>query len=212
MPTLTADHLTEQLLWRVPKEGGAAHQELVQDDAHRPPVHRLPVALAQDHLWGDVFRGAAHLERRQHSKEMNPELFKSGRVEPRKENRRRTCLSRNSLVSFSMCPSYRFVVKLIKPILERPKSVSLMCPKEVMRRLRRESDHFSTKHKQSGSEKKRRRPGASLVRFEVSVDDAVVVEILQSEDGLGEVHASHIHRQRADVLQQRGAVSTCRGQ
>lgn len=49
----------------------------------------------------------------------------------------RTCLSRNSLVSFSMCPSYRFVVKLIKPILERPKSVSLMCPIDVMRRLQK---------------------------------------------------------------------------
>lgn len=34
-----------------------------------------------------------------------------------------------------MCPSYRFVVKLIKPIFDRPKSVSLMCPMDVMRRL-----------------------------------------------------------------------------
>lgn len=46
-------------------------------------------------------------------------------------------MSRNSRVSFSMCPSYRLVVKLIRPILERPKSVSLMCPMEVMRRLER---------------------------------------------------------------------------
>lgn len=38
-------------------------------------------------------------------------------------------------MSFSMCPSYKFVVKLIRPIFERPKSVSLMCPMEVMRRL-----------------------------------------------------------------------------
>lgn len=64
-PPLTADDLTEQLLWRVSEEGGAAHQELVQDDAHRPPVHRLPVALTQDHLRGDVLRSAAHLETRQ---------------------------------------------------------------------------------------------------------------------------------------------------
>ncbi|KAG7279725.1 hypothetical protein CRUP_011657 [Coryphaenoides rupestris] len=36
------------------EQGNAAHQELVQDDAHRPPVHRFAVALAQDHLRGDV--------------------------------------------------------------------------------------------------------------------------------------------------------------
>lgn len=115
-------------------------------------------------------------------------------------------------MSFSMCPSYRFVVKLIKPILERPKSVSLMCPMEVMRRLRRESDRFSTKRNKAGLRRSGGCRGASLVRLEVSVDDAVVVEILQCEDGLCEVHTSHIDRQRADVLQQRGAVSTCRGQ
>lgn len=49
-----------------------------------------------------------------------------------------TCLSKNSRVSFSICPSYKFVVKLIRPIFDRPKSVSLMCPIEVIRRLRRE--------------------------------------------------------------------------
>lgn len=38
-----------------------------------------------------------------------------------------------------MCPSYRLVVRLIRPILDRPKSVSLMWPIEVMRRLRRGS-------------------------------------------------------------------------
>ena len=36
-----------------------------------------------------------------------------------------------------MWPSYRLVVRLIRPILERPKSVSLMCPMEVISRLRR---------------------------------------------------------------------------
>lgn len=49
--------------------------------------------------------------------------------------RTHTCLSRNSRASFSMWPSYRLVVRLISPILERPKSVSLMCPMEVMSRL-----------------------------------------------------------------------------
>lgn len=46
-----------------------------------------------------------------------------------------TCLSRNSLASFSMCPSYRLVVRLIRPIFDKPKSVSLMCPMEVISRL-----------------------------------------------------------------------------
>lgn len=55
-----------------------------------------------------------------------------------------TCLSRNSLVSFSMCPSYRFVVKLIRPIFERPKSVSLMCPIDVMRRLNEKTSIYQT--------------------------------------------------------------------
>lgn len=59
---LTADDLTEQFLWRVSKEGGTAHQELVQNDAHRPPVNRLPIALTQDHFRGDILRSAAHLE------------------------------------------------------------------------------------------------------------------------------------------------------
>lgn len=35
-----------------------------------------------------------------------------------------------------MCPSYKLVVRLIRPILDRPKSVSLMWPIEVIRRLR----------------------------------------------------------------------------
>lgn len=61
-PLLTADDLTKQFLWRVSEERGTAHQELVQNDAHRPPVHRLPIPLTQDHLRGDVLRSATHLE------------------------------------------------------------------------------------------------------------------------------------------------------
>lgn len=53
-----------------------------------------------------------------------------------------TCLSRNSRASFSMWPSYRLVVKLINPILDRPKSVSLMCPIEVIRRLLKNRPFF----------------------------------------------------------------------
>lgn len=62
-PRLTADDLTEQLLRCVSEERSTAHQELVQDDPHGPPVHRLPVALTQNHLRGDILWGATHLER-----------------------------------------------------------------------------------------------------------------------------------------------------
>lgn len=34
-----------------------------------------------------------------------------------------------------MCPSYRLVVMFMSPIFDRPKSVSLMCPKEVINKL-----------------------------------------------------------------------------
>lgn len=51
-----------------------------------------------------------------------------------------------------------------------------------------------------------------LVRLEVSVHDAVVVQVLERQHRLSKVHASHVHRQRAHVLQQGGTVSTCRGQ
>lgn len=50
-----------------------------------------------------------------------------------------------------------------------------------------------------------------LVGFQVSVDDAVVVKVLQRQDSLCEVHPSHVHWQRSNVLQQCGAVSACRG-
>lgn len=57
---------------------------------------------------------------------------------------RRTCLSMNSLVSFSMCPSYKLVVIFIRPIFESPKSVSLMCPMEVINKLQEEETHTDT--------------------------------------------------------------------
>lgn len=57
----TTDHLPKELLRSVSKERDAAHQELVQDDAHSPPVHRLPIALPQDHLRCNVLWGSAHL-------------------------------------------------------------------------------------------------------------------------------------------------------
>lgn len=40
-----------------------------------------------------------------------------------------------------------------------------------------------------------------LVRFEVAVHDAVVVQVFQSQDGLSEVHACHVQREGANVLQ-----------
>ena len=51
---------------------------------------------------------------------------------------------------------------------------------------------------------------ASLVWFEVSVDDAIVVEILQCQHRLCKIHPGHIHRQRTHVLQKSGTVSTFR--
>ncbi len=51
-----------------------------------------------------------------------------------------------------------------------------------------------------------------LVWFEVPVDDAIVVEILQSQYCLCKVHPGHIHRQGTHVLQKGGAVSTCKDQ
>lgn len=53
--------MPEELLRSVAEERDATHQELIQDHAHGPPVHRLPVALTQDHLGRDVLRGPAHL-------------------------------------------------------------------------------------------------------------------------------------------------------
>ena len=44
-------------------------------------------------------------------------------------------MSTNSLVSFSMWPSYRLVVMFMRPIFDRPKSVSLMWPMEVINKL-----------------------------------------------------------------------------
>lgn len=64
-----------------------------------------------------------------------PHILKSGPQPPRSQPSFLTCLSRNSRASFSMWPSYKFVVRLMRPILERPKSVSLMCPMDVIRRL-----------------------------------------------------------------------------
>lgn len=43
--------------------------------------------------------------------------------------------------------------------------------------------------------------GDSLVRFEVSVYDAVVVKVLQRQDGLCKIHSRHVHWQRPNVLQ-----------
>lgn len=66
--TLTADDLSEQLLWCVSKKRHTAHEELVEDDAHCPPVHRLPVALSQDHLWGNILWGSTYLYRKKYNK------------------------------------------------------------------------------------------------------------------------------------------------
>lgn len=61
MTVPTTDHLPKELLRSVSKERDAAHQELVQDYAHGPPVHWLPIALTQDHLRRNVLRGPTYL-------------------------------------------------------------------------------------------------------------------------------------------------------
>lgn len=43
--TLTTDDLSKELFRGVSKKRYTAHKELVKDDAHGPPVHRLPIAL-----------------------------------------------------------------------------------------------------------------------------------------------------------------------
>lgn len=48
-----------------------------------------------------------------------------------------------------------------------------------------------------------------LVRLEVAVHDAIVVQILQGEHSFCEVQTHHVHRQGPNVLQQSGTVSSC---
>ena len=48
----TTDNLSEQLLRRVPEEWHTAHQELIQDDAHGPPVYCRSI----QHLLKDLYR------------------------------------------------------------------------------------------------------------------------------------------------------------
>jgi hypothetical protein len=57
----TTDHLSKELLRSVSKKRDATHQELIQDYAHGPPVHWLPIALTKDHLRRYVLWGPAHL-------------------------------------------------------------------------------------------------------------------------------------------------------
>ena len=52
----------------------------------------------------------------------------------------------------------------------------------------------------------------SLVWFKVPVDNAIVVQILQSQHRLCKVHPGHVHRQRTHVLQKGGTVSPCKDQ
>lgn len=50
--------------------------------------------------------------------------------------------------------------------------------------------------------------GSSLVRFEISVHNAIVVKVLQGKYGLCKIHPGHVDREGADVLQQVGTIST----
>lgn len=136
--TLTTDDLSKQFLRCIPKKGSTSHEKLIQDNSHGPPVHWLSIALPQNDFRSYVFRSTTHLIKRERKSfeitliPFNKSINNNARD---KMQCLCTCLSRNSRASFSMCPSYRLVVKLIKPILDRPKSVSLMCPIDVISRL-----------------------------------------------------------------------------
>lgn len=139
---LTTDDLSKELFRCVSKEWNTADQEFIKDDSHCPPVHRLPIALPEDHLRGNVLRSPTHLPGKP------PQIREQQRLSPICADCLTvrgvslvfhsdclTCLSTNSLVSFSMWPSYRLVVMFIRPILDRPKSVSLMWPMDVINKL-----------------------------------------------------------------------------
>lgn len=70
---LTCDDLSKQLLGSVSKERHAAHQELIKDDTHGPPIHRLPVALTENDLGSDVLRSPTHLRDRFRWKQIKTE-------------------------------------------------------------------------------------------------------------------------------------------
>lgn len=57
----TTDNLSKELFRGIPEERHTAHQELVENDPHSPPVHWLAIALAQDDLGCDVLWGSTHL-------------------------------------------------------------------------------------------------------------------------------------------------------
>lgn len=78
----TSDDLAEELLRGVPKEWHAAHQELVEHDAHGPPVHWFPIALAQDHLRCDVLRCSTHLSHARGTFKPTPWNLKTPRLHP----------------------------------------------------------------------------------------------------------------------------------
>ena len=58
---VVVDRVAKQLFRRLAKERDTADEELVEYDAHTPPVHWLAVALSQYHLRRDVLRCAEYL-------------------------------------------------------------------------------------------------------------------------------------------------------
>ncbi len=136
----------------------------------------------------------------------------------------------NSLVSFSMWPSYKLVVMFIKPILDRPKSVSLMWPMDVINKLFEWekksilSPNCTSRHKHPDyniKEKWGLEQGLSafsknsatfmfvflLIRFEIPMHNAIVVKVLQGQDCFSKVHPCHFYWQWAHVLEQVGTIS-----
>lgn len=60
---LTTDNLSKKLFRCVSEEWNTANQEFIEDNPHCPPVHWLPIALPEDHLWGYVLWCATHLHK-----------------------------------------------------------------------------------------------------------------------------------------------------
>ena len=100
-------------------------------------------------------------------------------------------------------------LQFTRPIFDSPKSVSFMWPSEVISKL--------DKEKATNNDFKLKKPNQNLstikllrdvlVRFEVSVNDAIAVDVLQSQHCLSKVHSGHLEREAAHVLDEGGHIT-----
>lgn len=47
-----------------------------------------------------------------------------------------------------------------------------------------------------------------LVRFQVTVNNSIVMQILQGQHGLSKIHPGHINRKGSNILQERSAIAS----